>query len=84
MGRSRTQILIEKKPRNMSYLFGACDESVGSIRGDVAVFCTHSDVEGMKLLGDQFAPEVIDVYGEMIDANPKRFDPLASRLRASA
>jgi hypothetical protein len=79
-----TQVLIEKKPRNMSYLFGACDEFVGCIRGDVAVVCTHSDVEGMKLLGSQFAPEVIDVYGEMIDANPERFDPLASRLRASA
>lgn len=32
----------------MSYLFGACDEFVGSIRGDVAVICTHSGVEAMK------------------------------------
>jgi hypothetical protein len=79
-----TQILVEKKPRNMSYLFGAADEFVGFVRADVAVVCTHSDVEGMKLLGSQFAPEVIDVYGEMIDANPAGFDELASRLRASA
>jgi hypothetical protein len=28
----------------MSYLFGASDEFVGGIRGDVAVVCTHSDV----------------------------------------
>jgi hypothetical protein len=79
-----TQILVEKKPRNMSYLFGAADEFVGCIRADVAVVCTHSDVQGMKLLGSQFAPEVIDVYGEMIDANPVGFDALATRLRASA
>jgi hypothetical protein len=79
-----TQILIEEKPRNMSFLFGAADEFVGCIRGDVAVVCTHSDVEGMKLLGGQFAPDVVDVYGEMIDANPAAFDPLATRLRSSA
>jgi hypothetical protein len=68
----------------MSYLFGAGDEFIGCIRGDVAVICTHSGVEAMKLLGSQFAPETIDVYGEMIEADPGRFDPLASRLRASA
>ena len=27
---------------------------------------------------------VVDVCGEMIDANPAAFDPLARRLRASA
>jgi hypothetical protein len=63
---SWTQILLERKPRNASYLFGAADEFVGSIRGDVAVICTHSDVAGMKLVAQQFAGEVIDVYGEII------------------
>jgi predicted RNA methylase len=79
-----TQIVLERKPRNMSYLFGGADEFVGSIRGDVAVVCTHSDVAGMKLIAQQFAPSVIDVYGEMISENPTGFDPLASRLRAAS
>jgi hypothetical protein len=79
-----TQIMIEKKPRNMNYLLGAADEFVGLIRGDVSVICTHSDVAGLKLIGQQFAPETIDVYGEIISANPNAFDPLASRLRAAS
>jgi hypothetical protein len=79
-----TQILLEKKPKHMSYLFGAADEFVGCIRGDVAIVCTHSDVASLKLIGQQFAPQVIDVYGEIIEANPGAFDPLASRLRAAS
>jgi hypothetical protein len=79
-----TQILLEKKPKHMSYLFGAADEFVGCIRGDVAIVCTHSDVASLKLIGRQFAPQVIDVYGEIIEANPGAFDPLASRLRAAS
>jgi hypothetical protein len=77
-----TQIMVEKKPKNMNYLFGAADEFVGCIRGDVAVICTHSDVQGLKLVGGQFAPEVVDVYGELIEENPAAFDALTSRLRA--
>ena len=79
-----TQIMLEKKPKNMSYLFGAAGEFVGGIRGDVAVVCTHSDVAALKLVAQQFAPKAIDVYGEMIEANPAAFDPLASRLRAAS
>jgi hypothetical protein len=74
--------MVEKKPKNMNYLFGAADEFVGCIRGDVAVICTHSDVQGLKLVGGQFAPEVVDVYGELIEENPAAFDALTSRLRA--
>lgn len=79
-----TEILVEKKPKNMNYLFGAADEFVGCIRGDVAVICTHSDVQGLKLVGRQFAPQVVDVYGELIEENPAAFDALASRLRAGS
>jgi precorrin-6B methylase 2 len=79
-----TQIVLERKPRNMSYLFGAADEFVGSIRGDVAVVCTHSNVQNMKLIAQQFAPEAIDVYGEIIADNPAAFDRVASRLRAAS
>jgi predicted RNA methylase len=75
------QFLLHKKPRNVSFLCGAADEFIGCIRGDVAVICTHSDVQGMKLVGAQFAKTVIDVYGEMMDENPEGFDPWARSVR---
>ena len=78
------EILLHEKPRNVSFLFGAADEFVGAIKGDVAVYCTHSDVEGMRLIGAQFARQVIDVYGEMIRESPEHFDPLAAKLREIA
>lgn len=74
-------ILLAQKPKNVSYLFGAADEFLGTIRADVAVFCTHSDVKGMGLVAAQFAPTVIDVYGELIREHPESFDPVASALR---
>jgi hypothetical protein len=76
--------MIEKKLRNLTYVLGAADEVVGCIRGDVAVVCTHSDFRNLKLVAQQFAPQVIDVYGEIVEANPDAFDPLASRLRAAS
>lgn len=75
------EILLKVKPKNVSYLFGAADEFIGQIRGDVAIYCTHSDVFGMGLVATQFAPEVIDFYGEMIAENPEAYDPLARQLR---
>jgi hypothetical protein len=41
---------------------GAADQFVGAIRA----------VAGLQRIGRQFAPEVIDVYGELIAANPRR------------
>jgi uncharacterized membrane protein (DUF485 family) len=73
--------LIGKKPKNVSYLFGAADEFVGAIKGDVALYCTHSDAIGMGLVAAQFAPAVIDVWGDIIALNPDRHDPLARALR---
>lgn len=75
------QVLLEKKPKNVSFLFGTADEFLGAIKGDVAIYLTHSDVKGMGLVAAQFAPVVVDVYSEMIATNPKAFDPLASFLR---
>ena len=75
-------ILLEKKPKNVSFLFGTADEFVGMIRGDVAIYCSHSDVTGMRLVAAQFAPKVIDVYGELIRDHPEQFDKTASCLRA--
>lgn len=77
-------LLLREKPKNVSFLFGAADEFIGSIKGDVAIYLTHSDVKGMGLIAAQFAPIVIDVYSEMIAANPDAFDKTASFLRQFA
>ncbi len=74
--------LLHTKPKNVSFLFGSADEFSGHIKGDVALFCTHSGVEDMRTAGRLFAPEVIDVYGELIEGAPEHFDPLARRLRS--
>lgn len=75
------RMLLHQKPRNVSFLFGAADEFLGVIKADVAVYCTHSDVQGMGLVAAQFAPVVIDVYGEIIAGNPDALDPVARQLR---
>jgi hypothetical protein len=76
--------LINTKPKNVSYLFGAADEFAGLVRADVALFCTHSGVDAMRAAGAMFAPMVIDVYGETIRANPEAFDRTARVLRDHA
>jgi predicted O-methyltransferase YrrM len=76
--------LFAAKLKNVSFLFGAADEFADCIRGDVALFCTHSGVDPMRKAAAAFAPVVIDVYGEMIAANPKAFDATASALRRFA
>ncbi len=74
-------MLIEKKLRNVSYLFGSADEFVGCIKADVAIFCTHSGVQPLRLVAGQFAPEVIDVYGEIIKAAPQHFNQMLREFR---
>lgn len=76
--------LLESKPKNVSYLFGAADEFAGLIRADVAIFATHSGVESMRKAAAMFAPVVIDVYGEIIKSDPQRFDSEAVRLREAS
>lgn len=75
------QVLLKTKPKNVSFLFGSADEFVGTIKADVAVYCTHSDVHGMGLVAAQFAPTVIDFYSEMIASDPEAFDKTAVALR---
>jgi hypothetical protein len=75
-------MLYAHKPQNVSFLFGAADEFVELIRGDVALFCTHSGVAAMTHTARRFAPTVIDFYGEVIGGNPSKFDRLAQALRA--
>ena len=51
------------------------------IKADVALFCTHSGVRSMRTAAALFAPEVIDVYGEIIAENPEKFDANAVAMR---
>jgi hypothetical protein len=76
--------LIKSKPKNVSFLFGAADEFIGDIKGDVALFLTHSGVQSMKLVAANFAPLVIDVHGQMIAENPDAFDKFARTMRLVA
>jgi len=76
--------LLESKPKNVSYLFGTADEFADLIKADVALFCAHSGIASMKAAGRLFAPEIIDVYGEIILSNPASFDELARKLREFA
>lgn len=73
--------LYHAKPKNVSYLFGIAEEFVGEINGDISLFCSHSGITKLKEIGSLFAPIVIDVYGEIINDDPDRFDPLATMLR---
>lgn len=76
--------LLRHKQKNVSYLFGSADEFAGLIKADVAIFCTHSGVDSMKVVASKFAPKVIDVYGELVAGNPEAFDKTARKLRLIA
>jgi precorrin-6B methylase 2 len=76
--------LYLKKPKNCSFLMGSAEEFLGSIKGDVAIFCSHSGLQSMRLIASQFAPKVIDFYSELIAESPGSFDKVASALRQFA
>lgn len=57
--------LYERKPPNLSWVFGAAEEFAGLLRGDVAIFCTRSGRESMRKAAGLFAPVVIDVYADV-------------------
>ncbi len=73
--------LLKNKPKNVSFLMGTADEFLGCIKADVAVICTHSGLQQMRLVGAQFAPLIIDVYGEIIAKDPSKFDEFARTMR---
>lgn len=76
--------LMAKKPKNVSFLFGAADEFDQIVKADVALFCTHSGVDTMTAIASRFAPIVIDVYGELIAKNPGIYDAFAREARKFA
>lgn len=59
--------LHRHKPKNVTFIFGSADEVKDHIRGDIGIFCTHSDARGMMRMAQLFAPEVVDVYGDLLD-----------------
>lgn len=65
------------KPKNVTFIFGAAEEVAGMICGDVALFCTHSAADHMREVAQCFAPEVIDVYGEIVGV----INPAMNELR---
>jgi hypothetical protein len=75
------ELLLKRKPKNLSYLFGAADQFVGDIRADLAIVCTHSGLASMMSTAKLFAPITVDFYGELVEANPQAFDPFASQAR---
>lgn len=69
--------LYRQKPANLSFIFGKAEEAP-PIAADVAYFCTHSGRESMYRAATRFAPQVIDVYAELLRDNEdfKRLEPL--------
>ena len=60
--------LHRHKPPNVTFIFGSAEELAGRVKGDLAIFCTHSDASGMREAGLMLAPECIDVYGEILES----------------
>lgn len=68
--------LYRQKPANLTFIFGKAEEAP-PIAADVAIFCTHSGRESMYRAATLFAPEVIDVYAELLkdDKNFQTLEP---------
>jgi hypothetical protein len=69
--------LYAKKPSNLTFIFGKADEAP-PLCADVALFCTHSGRESLYRAASRFAPEVIDVYAELMKDHDgwKKLEPL--------
>lgn len=57
--------LYRHKPANLTFIFGRAEDAP-EIAADVAFFCTHSGRESMYQAATRFAPDVIDVYAELL------------------
>lgn len=69
--------LYQHKPANLTFIFGKAEEAP-PIAADVAFFCTHSGRQSMYRAATMFAPEVIDVYAELMKDSEawKKIEPL--------
>ena len=57
-----TKYLYQTKPPNLTWIFGSAQRMIGKLTGDVCIIFSHSDIEGLNKLGEQFAPQVILGY----------------------
>lgn len=57
-----TQHLYERKPANLTWVFGRAEEIAEWVRADVAVIATRSGREAMLQVAKRMAPEVIEMY----------------------
>lgn len=60
--------LYKKKPVNLTFIFGKAEEAP-PIAADVAFFCTHSGRRALHRAASLFAPNVVDVYAELMKDN---------------
>lgn len=58
-------MLYAKKPANLTFIFGRAEDAP-PIAADVALFCTHSGHFAMHRAASLFAPDVIDVYADLL------------------
>lgn len=72
--------LYAKKPKNLTFIFGAAEDAPPLV-ADVALFCTHSGHSALYRAASRFAPEVIDVYAELIP--PERYAAVYSEAEAA-
>lgn len=54
-----TEYLYQKKPRNLTYIFGMAETVSDILRGDIAVIFTHSGIEAMEKVALKMCPEII-------------------------
>jgi|SRR3990167_2204795 len=52
--------IYHRKPKNLTFIFGAAEEMLGILHGDVAVVRTRSGRERMLALASLFAPIVLE------------------------
>jgi predicted RNA methylase len=54
-----TECLYQKKPTNLTYVFGTAESVADIFRGDVAVIFTRSGFEAMIKVAERMCPEII-------------------------
>jgi hypothetical protein len=54
-----TECLYQKKPSNLTYIFGAAETIANYLRGDIAVIFTRSGYVAMEAVAREMCPEII-------------------------
>jgi hypothetical protein len=62
--------LYAAKPTNLTFIFGRAEDAPPLV-ADVALFCTHSGHDSLYHNAARFAPQIIDVYAELLRDHPE-------------